>query len=50
MNKVPHGMGFTLGVSQLVLYAMYKNAKSSNTAIDYLEEGSQHQQHLLAPS
>ena len=49
--KVPHSMGFLLGVSQLVLYAMYRKAKSSNNAIGIgdLEERCEHHQQLLVP-
>ncbi|XP_047940270.1 bidirectional sugar transporter SWEET16-like isoform X2 [Salvia hispanica] len=48
---VPHSMGFLLGVSQLVLYAMYRKAKSSNNAIGIgdLEERCEHHQQLLVP-
>ncbi|KAI3469364.1 hypothetical protein Pfo_026027 [Paulownia fortunei] len=47
---VPNAVGFVLGASQLVLYAMYKNAKPSKGAIGILEEGWQHQQNLIVPS
>ncbi|XP_057789201.1 bidirectional sugar transporter SWEET17-like isoform X2 [Salvia miltiorrhiza] len=49
---VPHSMGFVLGASQLVLYAMYRKAKSSksNSGIGDLEERCEHHQQLLIPS
>ncbi|KAL1559472.1 bidirectional sugar transporter SWEET17-like isoform X1 [Salvia divinorum] len=49
---VPHSMGFLLGVSQLVLYAIYRKGKSSNNAIGIgdLEETREHHQQLLVPS
>ncbi|KAG8369923.1 hypothetical protein BUALT_Bualt14G0063800 [Buddleja alternifolia] len=47
--QVPNGAGFVLGASQLVLYALYRNAKASKSPIDGLEEGWQHQQ-LIIPS
>ncbi|KAH7843316.1 hypothetical protein Vadar_015112 [Vaccinium darrowii] len=46
---VPNGTGFLLGIAQLVLYAMYKNAKPSKNVISGLEEGWQHE-HLIPPS
>ncbi|KAF2310949.1 hypothetical protein GH714_018712 [Hevea brasiliensis] len=40
---VPNGAGFLLGTAQLVLYAIYRNAKPSRIVSDGLEEGWQHQ-------
>ncbi|KAB2599384.1 bidirectional sugar transporter SWEET17 [Pyrus ussuriensis x Pyrus communis] len=42
---VPNGIGFLLGTTQLVLYAIYRNAKPSNQISDgeQLEEGRQHE-------
>ncbi|XP_027160986.1 bidirectional sugar transporter SWEET17-like [Coffea eugenioides] len=46
---VPNGIGFILGTVQLVLYAIYRNAKSSYSASADLEEASERQS-LLPPS
>ncbi|KAA8527439.1 hypothetical protein F0562_034846 [Nyssa sinensis] len=47
---VPNGTGFILGTAQLVLYAIYRNAKPSDSTISGgLEEGWQ-QEHLIPPS
>ncbi|CAN6551353.1 unnamed protein product [Malus baccata var. baccata] len=42
---VPNGIGFLLGTTQLVLYAIYRNAKPSNQISDgeQLEEGREHE-------
>ncbi|XP_002516944.2 bidirectional sugar transporter SWEET17 [Ricinus communis] len=44
---VPNGTGFCLGIAQLVLYAIYKNAKPCKTRVsdhrNGLEEGSQYE-------
>ncbi|XP_050215464.1 bidirectional sugar transporter SWEET17 [Mercurialis annua] len=41
---VPNGAGFCLGIGQLLLYAIYRNAKPSKKVSDGgLEEGSQHE-------
>ncbi|XP_020410006.1 bidirectional sugar transporter SWEET17 isoform X3 [Prunus persica] len=40
---VPNGIGFLLGTTQLVLYAIYRNAKpADNISSGLLEEGRQH--------
>uniref|UniRef100_A0A5B7BQG6 Bidirectional sugar transporter SWEET n=1 Tax=Davidia involucrata TaxID=16924 RepID=A0A5B7BQG6_DAVIN len=46
---VPNGTGFILGTAQLVLYAIYRNAKPSKAISDGLEEGWQHE-HLILSS
>ncbi|KAE8010258.1 hypothetical protein FH972_006643 [Carpinus fangiana] len=46
---VPNGIGFLLGAAQLVLYAIYRNPKSSRKISEDLEDQSQHQ-HLLPSS
>ncbi|XP_015899879.3 bidirectional sugar transporter SWEET17 isoform X1 [Ziziphus jujuba] len=51
---VPNGAGFLLGTAQLLLYAIYRNAKpsinSKNIISDgLLEEGFQHHQPLILP-
>ncbi|KDP27816.1 hypothetical protein JCGZ_18896 [Jatropha curcas] len=46
---VPNGTGFLLGTAQLVLYAIYRNAKPAPRNVsDGLEEGSQHDR-LITP-
>ncbi|KAK2990121.1 hypothetical protein RJ640_014790, partial [Escallonia rubra] len=40
---VPNGTGFVLGTAQLVLYAVYRNAKPSRSIENELEEGEQHE-------
>ncbi|KAF3456242.1 hypothetical protein FNV43_RR00892 [Rhamnella rubrinervis] len=50
---VPNGAGFLLGTAQLVLYAIYRNAKPSNsnsTSQGLLEEGIMQQQPLITPA
>ncbi|KAJ0093830.1 hypothetical protein Patl1_25034 [Pistacia atlantica] len=46
---VPSGAGFVLGTAQLVLYAIYRNAKPSKNVANALEEGTQHEP-LISPS
>ncbi|XP_062144408.1 bidirectional sugar transporter SWEET17-like [Alnus glutinosa] len=46
---VPNGAGFLLGAAQLVLYAIYRNPKSSQKISQDLEDQSQHK-HLLPSS
>ncbi|XP_031277147.1 bidirectional sugar transporter SWEET17 [Pistacia vera] len=46
---VPNGAGFVLGTAQLVLYAIYRNAKPSKNVANALEEGTQHEP-LISPS
>ncbi|XP_057477015.1 bidirectional sugar transporter SWEET17-like [Actinidia eriantha] len=47
---VPNGTGFLLGSAQLVLYALYRNAKPLKNNLDGLmEEGGQHE-HLISSS
>ncbi|KAE9455196.1 hypothetical protein C3L33_12899, partial [Rhododendron williamsianum] len=48
---VPNGIGCILGSAQLVLYAIYRNAKPSENGLinGLLEEGHQHE-HLILPS
>uniref|UniRef100_A0A5B6ZE02 Bidirectional sugar transporter SWEET n=2 Tax=Davidia involucrata TaxID=16924 RepID=A0A5B6ZE02_DAVIN len=46
---VPNGTGFILGTAQLVLYAIYRNAKPPETISAGLEEGLQHE-HLISSS
>ncbi|KAL3812921.1 hypothetical protein ACJIZ3_014189 [Penstemon smallii] len=41
---VPNGTGVVLGALQLVIYAIYRNAKPLKSAIDILEEGCIHEQ------
>lgn len=48
--KVPNGTGFVLGAAQLVLYAIYCNAKPSKIRVEGLEKGLQHEQLLPPPS
>ncbi|KAL3516012.1 hypothetical protein ACH5RR_022914 [Cinchona calisaya] len=45
---VPNGIGFILGTAQLVVYAIYRNAKPCNSMPADLEEASQRQ--YLLPS
>ncbi|KAL9407778.1 hypothetical protein AB3S75_046341 [Citrus x aurantiifolia] len=45
---VPNGTGFLLGTAQLVLYAIYRNAKPSKNAVNSMEEGTQHEP-LITP-
>ncbi|KAK9287778.1 hypothetical protein L1049_016218 [Liquidambar formosana] len=45
---VPNGTGFILGTAQLVLYAIYRNAKPSNTPDGVMEDGRLHE-HLISP-
>ncbi|KAM7488144.1 hypothetical protein LguiB_025628 [Lonicera macranthoides] len=47
---VPNGIGFVLGAAQLILYAIYCNAKPSKIRVEGLEEGLQHEQLLPPPS
>ncbi|KAF5941595.1 hypothetical protein HYC85_019237 [Camellia sinensis] len=48
---VPNGTGFILGIAQLVLYAIYRNAKPTrNTTFDVLEEGCSQHEHLIPSS
>ncbi|OAY27732.1 bidirectional sugar transporter SWEET17 [Manihot esculenta] len=47
---VPNGAGFLLGAAQLVLYAIYRNAKPSRNVSDGLEEGWQYQNLISSPS
>ncbi|KAL7210502.1 hypothetical protein ACSBR1_031956 [Camellia fascicularis] len=48
---VPNGTGFILGIAQLVLYAIYRNAKpTTNTTFDVLEEGCSQHEHLIPSS
>ncbi|KAK6161093.1 hypothetical protein DH2020_004474 [Rehmannia glutinosa] len=46
---IPNGIGFFLGVAQLVLYAWYRIPRASKSANGTLEEGGQHEQ-LIAHS
>ncbi|KAJ6911965.1 hypothetical protein NC652_022297 [Populus alba x Populus x berolinensis] len=46
---VPNGAGFLLGIAQLVLYAIYKNAKPSINVSNRLEEGCE-QESLISSS
>ncbi|CAL5415497.1 unnamed protein product [Camellia sinensis] len=48
---VPNGTGFILGIAQLVLYAIYRNAKPTrNTTFDVLEEGCSQHEYLIPSS
>ncbi|KAJ8623230.1 hypothetical protein MRB53_032146 [Persea americana] len=38
---VPNGLGFLLGLAQLILYAMYMNHKDAKSRVQGLEEGRQ---------
>ncbi|KAG2727052.1 hypothetical protein I3843_01G138200 [Carya illinoinensis] len=40
---VPNGSGFVLGISQLVLYTIYRKPISPKTVSDGVEEGWQHE-------
>ncbi|KAG8369924.1 hypothetical protein BUALT_Bualt14G0063900 [Buddleja alternifolia] len=44
---IPNGIGFFLGVAQLILYAWYRNYPKPSENV--LEEGDQHE-HLIVPS
>ncbi|CAK9170066.1 unnamed protein product [Ilex paraguariensis] len=46
---VPNGIGFILGIAQLVLYAIYRNAKPSKCALGALEDGRL-REHLVSSS
>lgn len=48
--QVPNGTGFVLGIFQLVVYAIYRNAKPLKCEIGGLEEGWLHHQPLIVPS
>ncbi|KAH9765876.1 Bidirectional sugar transporter SWEET17 [Citrus sinensis] len=45
---VPNGTGFLLGTAQLVLYAIYRNAKPSKNAANSMEEGAQHEPLIIS--
>ncbi|KAH9683507.1 Bidirectional sugar transporter SWEET17 [Citrus sinensis] len=45
---VPNGTGFLLGTAQLVLYAIYSNAKPSKNAVNSMEEGTQHEPLIMS--
>ncbi|XP_010259510.1 PREDICTED: bidirectional sugar transporter SWEET17-like isoform X2 [Nelumbo nucifera] len=45
---IPNGTGFILGAAQLMLYAIYRNAKPSKSKLERLEEGRQHEP-LISP-
>lgn len=40
-QQVPNGLGFLLGLAQLILYAMYMNHKDAKSRVQGLEEGRQ---------
>lgn len=51
-EQVPNGIGCFLGVIQLVLYAIYRNAKPSKSDLSakLIEEGSQQPNLISSPS